>query len=181
MDNRKLEIFLADDHQNILPGLKMAIESVDGFHVTGSATDGLDAYNGIMELRPDIAVLDLSIPVINGFEITRKLRENKNKVKVIILTSYSNDEYIREAMKIKVDGYLLKEDSSKEILTALETVASGCSYITPKIMKKIADGLCEKEFGQFSLIISETITETEYDVFKHISDDTKMEGELSPH
>ncbi len=173
MITKKLKVFLADDHEMILPGLKMAVESIDGFSVIGTATEGLTAFNSIMELKPDIAVLDLSIPVLNGFEITRKLQEHKSHTKIIILTSYSEDKYIREAMELKVDGYLLKENSSKELITALNTIASGYKYITPKIMTKIVNGIEDRRPEKSPALVSDNITGKEFEVLKLISEGIK--------
>jgi DNA-binding NarL/FixJ family response regulator len=173
MITKKLKVFLADDHEMILPGLKMAVESIDGFNVIGTATDGLSAFNSIIELNPDIAILDLSIPVLNGFEITRMLHEHKSTVKIIILTSYSEDKYIREAMELKVDGYLLKENSSKELLQALETVASGYKYITPKIMTKIVNGIEDKKASELVPLGADTITDREFEILKLVTEGKK--------
>lgn len=170
---KKLKIFLVDDHQMILPGLKMAIESVEGYIVAGTATDGLTAFNSIMELRPDVAVLDLSVPVLNGFEIARKLREKRNPVRIIILTSYSDDRYVREAMELKVDGYLLKENSPRELLQAIGTVASGRRYFTPGIMSKIAEGMDEGKTDEHSshpVLTSDKITDREFEILKLIAE-----------
>jgi len=166
----KTRVFLVDDHEMILPGLKIAIESMEKFSVIGTATDGLTAFNSIMELSPDIAVLDLSIPVLNGFEITRKLREKKSPVKIIILTSYSEEKYIREAMELKVDGYLLKENSSRELIQALDTVAGGLKYITPKVMTKLMNSDDTVRKNAPAVLASESLTEKEYEVLKLISE-----------
>ncbi len=173
MTKYKLKIFLVDDHEMILPGLKMAVESVEGYNVVGTATDGLSGFNGIMELFPDIAVLDLSIPILNGFEITKKLREKKNPVKIIILTSYSEDKYIREAIDLKVDGYILKENSSKELLQAIETVASGYKYITPKIMTRIFDGIKESGVKETASLAIDSLTEREQEVLELVAEGKK--------
>jgi len=166
----KIRIFLVDDHEMILPGLKIAIESIDKFTVIGTATDGLTAFNSIIELSPDIAVLDLSIPVLNGFEITRKLKEKKSPVKIIILTSYSEDKYIREAMELKVDGYLLKENSSRELIQALDTVAGGLKYITPKVMTKLMNSDEPGRKNESGVLAADSLTEKEYEVLKLISE-----------
>ena len=166
----KTRVFLVDDHEMILPGLKIAVESMEKFTVIGTATDGLTAFNSIMELSPDIAVLDLSIPVLNGFEITRKLREKKSPVKIIILTSYSEDKYIREAMELKVDGYLLKENSSRELVQALDTVAGGSKYITPKVMAKLTNSAYTGRKNDSSILAADSLTEKEYEVLKLVSE-----------
>jgi len=167
-----LKIFLVDDHEMILPGLKMAIESMEGVSVIGMATDGLSAFNGIMESLPDIAVVDLSVPVLSGFAITRKLKEKKNPVKIIILTSYSEDKYIREAVELQVDGYILKENSSKELLRAIESVAAGYKYMTPKVMTKIVNsiGSGSRNEPDTPVLAIDSLTGREFEVLKLISE-----------
>lgn len=173
---KKLKIFLVDDHEMILPGLTMTIESVEGYLVVGTATDGFSAYTSIMEIKPDIAILDLSIPVLSGFEITKKLHEQKCQTKIIILTSYSEEKYIREAMELKVDGYLLKENSSKELLQAIETVTAGYKYVTPKIMTKLINGISDPQAVGVPSLVSDSLTGKEYEILKLISDGKNGRG-----
>lgn len=134
-------VFIVDDHEMILPGLRMAVESLEGFKVVGQATDGLSAFNGIMELRPDIAILDLSVPIMNGYTIVRRLREERNGAKVIILTSFCEEYYVRQALELKVDAYVLKENASSELILALRSVSKGYRYLVPKVMTMVIEGL----------------------------------------
>ena len=115
-------VYLVDDHEMILPGIRMSVEAHRGFAVVGMATDGQTAYEGIRELRPDIAVLDLSIPLLSGFELVAKFRQEGCRTRFIILTSYSDDKYIKEALALKVEGYILKENPSTELIAALDAV-----------------------------------------------------------
>jgi DNA-binding NarL/FixJ family response regulator len=162
-------VFIVDDHEMILPGIRMTIESLEGFKVIGQATDGLSGFNSIMELRPDIAILDLSVPVLNGFGIARKLHEKKNPAKIILLTSFSEDSYIKQAMELKIDGYVLKENSGAELIQALKAVSSGYRYLAPKVMTRVMDGLVtvgsQEAVGGF-----DSLTSRERDVLALISE-----------
>jgi len=134
-------VYLVDDHEMILPGIKMAVEARRGFAVVGMATDGEAAYRGIRDMRPDIAVLDLSIPLLSGFELVSRFRQEGGGTRFIILTSYSDDKYIKEALALHVEGYILKENASTELIAALEAVSKGLNYMAPKIMTRIMQGL----------------------------------------
>jgi len=141
-------VYLLDDHEMILPGIRLVVESLEGFTVCGQATDGLTAVKEMIELEPDICVADLSVPMLNGFGVTRKLKEAKMKTKVILLTSFSDHTSIEEALKQDVAGYILKEDNSSELEQALKNVSKGYRYFTPKIMTQMMDGMLMNRKGE---------------------------------
>lgn len=138
---RHVSIFLADDHEMILPGMRLMLENEPGFEVVGMATDGLEAYRAILELRPDVAVLDLSIPSMSGFEVIARLHKEGCRTRFVILTSYAEDMYIKEALSLGVDSYILKENSSTELLAALNAVSKGLRYMAPKVLSWMMQGL----------------------------------------
>ncbi len=162
-----IRVYLVDDHKILLPGLKMAVETLQGFTVTGQATDGLTAVREMVEKEPDICICDLSVPLLNGFGIIRRLKEEKLKTKVILLTSYSDDGVINEAMQLQVAGYLLKENSAEELDIALENVAKGYRYFTPRIMTRMVDsfkgGLIDEPLSETRLSL-DSLTAREKDV-----------------
>ena len=133
-------VYLVDDHAMILPGIRMVVESIEGFTVVGQATDGLTAVKQMQELDPDICIADLSVPMLNGFGITRKLKEVNLKTRVILLTSFSDDSVIEDAVKHQVAGYILKDNNSSELENALINVAKGYKYFTPQIMTRMMEG-----------------------------------------
>lgn len=167
---KQVTVFLADDHAMILPGIKMAVESQAGFSVVGQATDGQAAYAGIVEARPDIAVLDLSIPLLSGFEIIARLRREDCRTRFIILTSYSDDKYIKEALELKVDGYILKENSSAELLAALEAVSKGLKYMTPRVMTRIVQGLETSGDRSGAAVALDSLTPRERELLRLVAD-----------
>ena len=163
---RPRTVFLADDHEMILPGIRMIIESRGDFEVSGQATDGLAAYEGIRDGKPDIAVLDLSIPSMSGFEIIARLRKEGTGTRFIILTSYTEDVYIREAMALKVEGYILKENASAELTAALEAVSQGLNYMAPKVMTRIMQGMASSGAEQERQNRLDSLTERESQVLR---------------
>lgn len=169
----KVRIFIVDDHEMILPGLKIILESTGRFNVIGMASEGLTAINQIVELSPDIAIVDLSIPIFNGFEIIKQLRIKKHPVKIIILTSYLSDAYIREALKLRVDGYILKENTTSELKKAIETVSSGYKFFSPKVMTRIIDELDNPHNEYQGYLAIDSLTKREMEVMKLISEGKK--------
>ena len=169
MLGKKTSVFIADDHEMIIPGLKMAVESLENFHVSGYAVNGLEALEMIKQLKPDIVLSDLSMPGLNGFEIISQARENNSSLKFIILTSYSDDKYVRKALKLGVEGYILKENSSDDLFKALDTVSRGLKYMTPKIMTRIVDGLDLKSETDEDVLATDRLTGKEKEVVSLIS------------
>jgi len=174
MPIKEKTVFIVDDHEMILPGLISVVESLEGFSVIGQAVDGEQGLKGILETKPDIAILDLSIPKLNGFEIIKKLHHFKNKTRVILLTSYSDDHYIEKALELEVDGYILKENASSELIKALENVAKGYKHMTPSIITKIINSLNKyNSIDKNNTILSNTLTLRENDVLKLVSQGMK--------
>jgi len=138
MISAAIKIFIIDDHEMIISGVKSAVESIGRYSVVGSATEGYAGLEGIIKTGAHIAIVDLSIPGLNGFEILQHLRDKKSTARVIFLTSFTENSYIKRALSMGVDGYVLKEDSSSELITALENVVKGFKYMTPRVMTKIA-------------------------------------------
>ncbi len=166
-------VYLADDHEMILPGIKMTVESLDGFSVVGQATDGMTAVREMLDLKPDLCVIDLSIPLLNGFGITRKLMEAEAATRVILLTSYSDDEVIQQVLQHQISGYILKENNSRELENALINVAKGYRYFSPKIMTRMADELGQSQAGSMtvdSFVASHELTSREKDILSLVAD-----------
>ncbi len=135
----KVSVILVDDHAMILPGLKSVVESDGRFVVTDEATDGITAVSLVLKKLPHIVLLDLSIPGLNGFEVAQRLRAEKCGSKIIFLTTYTEDRYIRMAMDVQASGYILKDNPPSELLEALNTVADGFRFFTPKVMTRLLD------------------------------------------
>lgn len=131
-----LRILIADDHPLILEGNKSYLES-KGFNIIATASDGNDAYNKIVRLQPDIAILDMRMPVLTGIEVAQKCQQKKMPVKIILLSLHLSQELFN-AVGITISGYLLKEDALDEIFKCIEKVARNEMFISSKVTKQTA-------------------------------------------
>lgn len=135
-------ILLGDDHALILNGIRATLEPQ--FSVVGQARDGVALVKAAEELRPDIVVLDISMPLLNGFEAARKIRESLPSIKLIFLSQHLNPAYLREALKIGATGYVLKAETSEELQTAVRTVLRGETYISPSFGEDVVAKLWDR-------------------------------------
>jgi DNA-binding NarL/FixJ family response regulator len=124
-------ILLADDHAIFREGLRAQLSSVDGMEVVGEAGDGRQAVKIAEKIKPDLVVLDISMPLLNGIEATRQIIKAAPKTKVIILSMYKDRQYITEALKAGALGYIAKEESFNRLVTAIKTVLKGRIYLCP--------------------------------------------------
>lgn len=131
-------VILADDHVLVRAGLRALIESIDGVEVIGEAGDGREAVDLALTLHPDIAMLDIAMPGLNGLEAAIRLREEAPATRVIILSMHSDDTYVRQALKAGVSGYLLKSADATELQTALDVVSRGDIYLSPSVSTRVA-------------------------------------------
>jgi len=168
---KQVTIFLADDHEVILPGMRLMLENEPGFEVVGMATDGLEAYSAIRELRPDVAVLDLSIPSMSGFEVIARLRKEECRTRFVILTSYAEDTYIKEALTLGVDSYILKENSSTELVAALNAVSQGLRYMAPKVLTRMMQGLDPADAMLPDRVALDSLTAREREILKLVAEE----------
>ena len=128
---KTLRIFIADDHDVVRFGLKALIETHPGWEVCGEARNGWEAVTEAKRLAPDIAVLDISMPELNGLEAARKIRKTCPHTEVLILTVHRSDELIREVLDAGAKGYIVKSDSGRYLLIALEALANHKPFFTP--------------------------------------------------
>lgn len=129
----KLAVFLADDHAVLREGLKALIDSQADMRCVGEASDGSAAVAGVCRLSPDVVVLDVSMPKLNGFEATEQIVKFCPESKVLPLTRHSEDAYVQRLLKAGASGYVLKQSSSDILLTGIRTVAAGKSFLDPAV------------------------------------------------
>jgi DNA-binding NarL/FixJ family response regulator len=134
-----IKVFVADDHPVVRDGLRYILETQADITVVGEAANGLDALAQAQKLRPDVLVMDISMPGLNGIEATRRIREELPRAQVVILSVYSTAEHIYRALKAGAQGYLLKESAGAEVVKAVRTVYEGRRYLCKKISDIVID------------------------------------------
>ena len=135
----KLRIMLADDHALVREGLKQLIDGEPDMEVVGEAGDGLQACQQVAALRPDVLVLDLSMPGLSGLQATEQLRQAGTPVKVLVLSMHEEEGYLRQLLRAGASGYVLKRAAAGELTRAVRTVAAGGMYIDPMLAGKFVD------------------------------------------
>jgi DNA-binding NarL/FixJ family response regulator len=128
-----IRILLADDHAILRQGLRNMIEEEAGFEVVGEAADGFEAIQKARDLKPDILVVDLAMPHLNGLEVTNRVKQEKDAPRVIVLSMRKSEPYIMEALRNGADGYVLKSEDPKDMLNAIHAVAAGSTYLSPAV------------------------------------------------
>jgi DNA-binding NarL/FixJ family response regulator len=128
----KLSIVIADDHPLVRRGLRQLIEAERGFEVAGEAGDGQSALDLIKKINPSIAILDFSMPQLDGIALARRLEEMGSTVKTILITMYQEEKLFKEALKAGVKGYVLKDSASSDIIDCIKAVVGGHNYASPR-------------------------------------------------
>ncbi len=134
-----IKILIADDHPVVREGLNAMLSRETDFKVVGEAKDGADAVNKVAELKPDVVLMDLRMPEMDGVEAMRRIREADPQVKFIILTTYSDDDYIFSGIEAGARAYLLKDAPRDELFKAIRSVHRGESLIQPVVASKLLD------------------------------------------
>jgi len=135
-----LRLLLADDHEIVRQGLKSMLGALRDCEVVGEASDGRQAVTMTNELNPDIVVLDIGMPLLNGLEATRQILKMRPQTKVLILTMHESDTVIREVLDAGARGYILKTDAGRDLVTAVESLRRNKTFFTSRVSQMILDG-----------------------------------------
>ena len=144
-ESMAIKVVVVDDHGVLREGLRLLIDQQAELELVGEAEDGRKAVKIVSELKPDIVLMDVSMPGLNGIEAARQILTENSAVKVLALSAYSNKRFITEMLKIGVSGYILKDSASEELVRAIFSVAAGDNYLCPK-----AAGLVIEDYRQNS-------------------------------
>lgn len=137
MSAAPITVFVADDHMIVRSGIRHVLEDEAGFVVVGEAASAAEALDSILQLRPDVVVLDISMPGMSGLEATARLRSAAPKTRVLILSMHDNAEYVLESVRAGAHGYLLKDTAATELREAIRTVCRGQSYFSPPVASRL--------------------------------------------
>ena len=164
----KLRILIAEDHLSVREGFKLIIESQEDMEVVGEAGDGRAAVELARQLQPDIVLMDISMPELNGLKATAKLKRVAPDIKILTLTRHTDEAYLKELLQAGVSGYVLKQSAITELIRAIHAVASGGNYLDPAITGKVFAG-----YGERTKLRGETkggqLTARESEVLRHIA------------
>lgn len=137
-----IRVLIADDHAIFRQGLSELLSGKAGISVAGTARDGSEALSLASSLRPDVMILDISMPVMDGYEVTKRIRELNLDVKVLVLSMHKDSGSIRRALDLGVDGYILKEEAFDDLAKAIEVVLAGGRFLSPPV-RSIANRLVD--------------------------------------
>lgn len=138
-------VLLADDHALIRQGLKALLEK-QGIQVVTEASDGQEAVRLAEKAQPEIAILDITMPLLNGVDAARELMKATPKTKVILLTQHDEDQYVTEALRAGVKGYVLKSQAAEDLVHAIREVSKGSVYLSPSISRAVVDAYLSKTY-----------------------------------
>ncbi|MFN7918050.1 MAG: response regulator transcription factor [Vicinamibacterales bacterium] len=165
-----MRIFVADDHTLLRQGLCKILEEQPGWEVVGQASNGRDAMRDIPKLEPNVAIIDIGIPQLNGIEVTRQLTKRMPALHVLILSMHSEEAYIANAMQSGAQGYLLKDCADTELIGAVTAVAAGKSYFSPAVARIMLDDYV-RQIAQRGIVDRyESLSDREREIFQLIAE-----------
>lgn len=161
----QITILLAEDHKIVREGTRQLLEQATGLLVIGEAADGLEAVRLAAELQPEVIVMDVRLPHLNGIEATRTITARFPKIKILILSAYDDDSYVFPLLEAGASGYLLKTASGTELAEAIRLVAAGQTALSPRISAKLVNRLGGRQAYRTNQM-AEGLTEREMDVLR---------------
>ena len=140
----KLRILVADDHEIVRRGIRALLENHEPWEVCGEARDGHEAVEKALQLKPDVVILDIGMPLLDGLETTRQMLQHDPHVKVIVLTISDSDQVIREALEAGARGFVLKSDAARDLVCAVEALQNKHMFFTPRVNDMVLAGFLER-------------------------------------
>lgn len=166
----KLRILLAEDHMTVREGLRMIVNAQTDMEVVGEACDGLSAVAHAQELLPDIVVMDVSMPKLNGLKATEKLKQLCPQIKVLTLTRHTDSGYLQQLLRAGASGYVLKQSAPTELLHAIRAVAAGGKYLDPAVAGNVIGNYTRRTAGlSVAAQASRELSEREAEVLRLIA------------
>ena len=148
----KIRVILADDHAVVRAGIRSMIENLAEIEIVGQASNGREALQLVEKIQPDVLVTDISMPEMNGFEATLQVTKAFPKVRVLILSMHTSEEYVFQALRSGATGYLLKDAEVQEVEVAIRAVAGGATYVTPSVSKQVVEAYMQRLGSEVTMI-----------------------------
>ena len=162
----KKQIFIVEDHRLFREGLKAMLSPSQEYEIIGEAEDGLEAIRLIKKHKPDLVLLDLSMPRMNGFSVLREIKGAMPEVKILVLSIHESDQYVLQAFEARADGYAIKDSSREEFRIAIRSVLDGKKYISPGVAGNVLEGYLDGRKTLKSKSALDTVTEREKEILK---------------
>ncbi|HMR63956.1 MAG TPA: response regulator transcription factor [Anaerolineae bacterium] len=163
-----MKVIICDDQAIIRDGLEMLLKLEKDIEVLGQAQDGAEAVEMVARVQPDLVLMDLKMPGLNGIEATRQIRTHYPRVKVLVLTTYDDDEWVFDAIRAGASGYLLKDTPREEVIKAIKGTAAGKTFVDPAVAGKLLHQVADKQ-AQPSTLLTTKLTEREVEVLRLVA------------
>lgn len=162
----KTKVMITDDHSLIREGIRQLLEFDGSIEVIGEASNGVECLEKLEILSPDVLLLDINMPEMNGIDVLKQLKETESDVKVLILTVHNELEYLLKAIDIGVDGYILKDSESSELKKAIDIICKGENYIQPSLIPALNNQLANRDIDRDKI---DLLTSREYEVLIQVA------------
>lgn len=159
----RIRIVLADDHPVVRHGVRGLLQAEPGFVVVGEATDGLETVQLVEKLQPEVLVVDLMIPGVNGLEVIRQVRQRLPLIRIVVLSMHANEPYVLEALRNGAAGYVLKDSSAGDLVLAVRQVLAGQRYLSPPLSERAVEAYLQRS-RETSFDPYDALTEREREV-----------------
>jgi DNA-binding NarL/FixJ family response regulator len=167
---KPVRILLADDHTIVRQGLARLLEEQQNFKVVGEAVNGQDAVEKAEKLKPNIIIMDIAMPRMNGIEAAKRIRKQMPETKIIILSMYSHEHYIHELLECGVSGYLLKDSGGQDIIKAIRAALKNETFLSPSISKKVVEAYLSPTKSSSKAELYKQLSNREREVFQLIAE-----------
>ncbi|MFH0924972.1 MAG: response regulator transcription factor [bacterium] len=169
---KKITVCIADDHAILRHGVQALIKQENNIEMIWEAANGHEVLELIQNKSPDVLILDIAMPKLNGIEVTKRVKKISPKTKIIILTMYDTHEYIYELLSCGISGYLLKEAVAKDLISAIRAVYKGDFYLSPSISRQVVNGYLELKQGEEIRLklVKNNLTEREREILQLIAE-----------
>src|SRR5882672_6164055 len=165
-----LRILVVDDHAVVRRGVRSLLESHDGWEVCGEATNGRDAVEQSGRLRPDVVVMDLSLPELNGLDATRQILKEEPGTEVLVLTMHQSEELARDVLQAGARGYLLKSDADENLIAAVDSLRQHRPFLTPTVTEFVLDDYVRRGAGGVDDVVSVALTARERELIQLLAE-----------
>jgi DNA-binding NarL/FixJ family response regulator len=169
MPTRK-RVLVAEDHQMLREGLKAILADREDLEIVGEAVDGIEALRQVKRLKPDLMLLDLSMPRMNGLSVLLDAKAYQPEIKILVLTIHQSEAYVMETFEAGADGYCSKNDSRQELLVAIDSVLAGRIYLSPLIAGDVLHGFLAERSAQSSETAWDAVTQREKEILKLLAE-----------